>query len=65
MFKYLYTHYNFLDDPHCGDSMDIDGSLVVLCSTGAHGVWMMLVIPHQGPIPPTELQIFTDNIKYR
>jgi hypothetical protein len=65
LYKYLYNYYNFLDDPHCGDSMDIDGSLVALGSTGAHGVWVMLVNPCRGPAPLTEIQIFTNTIKYR
>jgi hypothetical protein len=28
-------------------------------------VWVKLVIPHQGPTPLTEIQVFTDTIKYR
>jgi len=42
-----------------------DGSPVALGSTGAHAVWVKLVIPHQGPTPLTEIQVFTDTIKYR
>jgi putative transposase len=42
-----------------------DGSPVALGSTGAHEVWVRLVIPHLGPTPLTGLQIFTDTIKYR
>jgi len=43
---------------------DSDGSLVALGSTGAHGVWVMLVNPHRGATPLTESQ-FTNNIEYR
>ncbi len=42
-----------------------DGSPVALGSTGAHEVWVKLVIPHLGPTPLTEIQVFTDTIKYR
>jgi IS605 OrfB family transposase len=42
-----------------------DGSPVALGSTGAHEVWVRLVIPHLGPTPLTEIQVFTDTIKYR
>jgi IS605 OrfB family transposase len=42
-----------------------DGSPVALGSTGAHEVWVKLVIPHQGPTPLTEIQVFGDTIKYR
>jgi len=42
-----------------------DGSLVALGSTGAHGVWVKLVNLHRGPAPLTEIQIFTNTIKYR
>ena len=42
-----------------------DGSPVALGSTGAHAVWVKLMIPHQGPTPLTEIQVFTDTIKYR
>jgi hypothetical protein len=39
---------------------DSDGSLVALGSTGAHGVWMKLVIPRRGPAPQTRLKLFTN-----
>jgi IS605 OrfB family transposase len=42
-----------------------DGSPVALGSTGARGVWVMLMNPHRGPAPLAELQIHTDTIKYR
>ena len=42
-----------------------DGSPVALGSTGVHEVWVKLVIPHRGPTPLTEIQVFTDAIKYR
>jgi IS605 OrfB family transposase len=42
-----------------------DGSPVALGSTGAHGVRVKLVIPHRGPTPLTEIQVFTNTIKYR
>jgi IS605 OrfB family transposase len=42
-----------------------DGSPVALGSTGAHEVRVRLVIPHLGPTPLTEIQVFTDTIKYR
>jgi len=42
-----------------------DGSPMALGSTGAHEVWVKLMIPHQGPTPLTEIQVFTDTIKYR
>jgi putative transposase len=42
-----------------------DGSPVALGSTGAHEVWVKLVIPHQGPTPLTEIQVFGNTIKYR
>jgi IS605 OrfB family transposase len=45
--------------------LNTDGSLVALGSTGAHGVWARLVNPHRGPAPLTEIQIFTNTIKYR
>jgi IS605 OrfB family transposase len=45
--------------------LNSDGSSVALGSTGAHGVWVMLVNTHRGPTPLTELQIFTDTIKFR
>jgi putative transposase len=42
-----------------------DGSPMALGSTGAHAVWVKLMIPHRGPTPLTEIQVFTDTIKYR
>jgi IS605 OrfB family transposase len=42
-----------------------DGSPMALGSTGAHEVWVKLVIPHQGPTPLTEIQVFGNTIKYR
>jgi putative transposase len=42
-----------------------DGSPMALGSTGAHEVQVRLVIPHLGPTPLTEIQVFTDTIKYR
>jgi putative transposase len=45
--------------------LNTDGSLVALGSTGTHEVWVMLVNPHRGATPLTELQIFTDTVKYR
>jgi putative transposase len=45
--------------------LNSDGSPVALGSTGAHEVWVKLVIPHRGPTPLTELQVFTNTIKYR
>jgi IS605 OrfB family transposase len=45
--------------------LNSDGSPVALGSTGAHGVWVKLVIPHRGPTPLTEIQVFTNTIKYR
>ena len=42
-----------------------DGSPMALGSTGAHEVWVKLVNPHRGPTPLTEIQVFTDTIKYR
>jgi putative transposase len=42
-----------------------DGSPVALGSTGAHEVWVKLMISHLGPTPLTEIRIFTDTIKYR
>jgi IS605 OrfB family transposase len=41
-----------------------DGSPVALGSTGAHEVWVKLVIPHRGPTPLTGIQIFRNAIKY-
>ncbi len=45
--------------------LSLDGSPVALGSTGAHEVWVKLVIPHQGPTPLTEIQVFGNTIKYR
>jgi IS605 OrfB family transposase len=45
--------------------LNSDGSLMALGSTGAHEVWVKLVIPHRGPTPLTELQVFTNTIEYR
>jgi IS605 OrfB family transposase len=45
--------------------LNSDGSPVALGSTGAHGVWVKLVIPHRGPTPLTGLQISTNTIKCR
>jgi IS605 OrfB family transposase len=42
-----------------------NGSPVALGSTGAHEVWVKLVIPHQGLTPLTEIQVFGNTIKYR
>jgi IS605 OrfB family transposase len=42
-----------------------DGSPMALGSTGAHEVWVKLLIPHQGPTPLTEIQVFGNTIKYR
>ncbi len=45
--------------------LNSDGSLMTLGSTGAHGVWVKLMIPHRGPTPLTGLQIFTNTVKHR
>ena len=45
--------------------LSLDGSPVALGSTGTHEVRVKLVIPHRGPTPLTEIQVFTDTIKYR
>ena len=45
--------------------LNTDGSLVALGSTGTHEVWVKLMNPHRGATPLTELQIFTNIIKYR
>ena len=45
--------------------LNSDGSLMTLGSTGAHGVWVKLMIPHRGPTPLTEIQVFTNTVKYR
>jgi len=42
-----------------------DGSLVALGSTGTHAARVKLVIPSLGATPLTEIQIFTNTIKYR
>jgi putative transposase len=42
-----------------------DGSPVALGSTGTHEVRVKPVNPHRGATPLTELQIFTNTIKYR
>jgi hypothetical protein len=60
MFKYLYTHYSFSDDPHRGDSADSDGGPVALGSAGARGAWATPVGPHRGSTPLTEIQVHTD-----
>uniref|UniRef100_A0A7J2U403 Transposase n=1 Tax=Ignisphaera aggregans TaxID=334771 RepID=A0A7J2U403_9CREN len=44
--------------------LNTDGSPVALGSTGAHGVWMKLVIPHRGPAPQTRLKLSTAIHKY-
>jgi hypothetical protein len=38
---------------------------VALSSTGAHEVWVKLVIPSLGATPLTEIQVFGNTIKYR
>jgi IS605 OrfB family transposase len=45
--------------------LNSDGSPMALGSTGAHGVWAMLVNPRRGSTPLTGLQIFTNTTKYR
>ena len=35
----------------------IDGSPMALGSTGAHEVWVQLMISHQGPTPLTEIPL--------
>jgi transposase, IS605 OrfB family, central region len=45
--------------------LNSDGSPVALGSTGTHEVWVKLVNPHRGATPLTELQVFTNTIKYR
>ena len=45
--------------------LNSDGSPMALGSTGAHGVWGMLVNPRRGSTPLTRLQIFTNTIEYR
>ena len=44
--------------------LNTDGSPVALGSTGAHEVWMKLVIPHQSPTPQTCLKLSTAIHKY-
>jgi hypothetical protein len=38
---------------------------VALGSTGTHEVWVKPVNPHRGATPLTELQVFTNTVKYR
>jgi IS605 OrfB family transposase len=45
--------------------LNSDGSPVALGSTGAHEVWVKLMSPHRGSTPLTEIQVFTNTIKYR
>ena len=45
--------------------LNSNGSPMALGSTGACEVWVKLVIPHQSPTPLTEIQVFTNTIKYR
>jgi hypothetical protein len=45
--------------------LSTDGSPVALGSTGTHEARVKLVIPSQGATPLTEIQIFTNTIKYR
>jgi len=45
--------------------LNSDGSPVALGSTGAHEVWVKLMSPHRGSTPLTEVQVFTNIIKYR
>jgi len=45
--------------------LNSDGRPVALGSTGAHEVQVKLVSLHRSPTPLTELQVFTDTIKYR
>jgi len=48
-------------DPHCGEGgywqAYPDGSPMALGSTGAHEVWVKLMISHQGPTPLTEIPL--------
>jgi IS605 OrfB family transposase len=44
--------------------LNSDGSPVALGSTGAHGVWVKLVILHRGPTPQTCLKLSTAIHKY-
>ena len=45
--------------------LNTDGSPVALGSTSTHEVWAMLVNPQRGATPLTELQVFTNTVKYR
>ena len=45
--------------------LNSDGSPVALGSTGTHEVRVKLVSPHRGATPLTEIQVFTNTIKYR
>jgi len=45
--------------------LNTDGSPVALGSTGTHEVRVKLVSPHRGATPLTEIQVFTNTIKYR
>jgi len=45
--------------------LNTNESPVALGSTGTHDVWVKLVNPHRGAAPLTEIQLFTDIIKYR
>ena len=47
------------------DYLNPGGGPAALGPTGAHGVWVKLVNPHQGPTQLMELQVFTDTIEYR
>jgi IS605 OrfB family transposase len=44
--------------------LNTDESPAALGSTGTYEVWVKLMNPHRGATPLTELQIFTDTIKY-
>jgi len=45
--------------------LNSDGSPMASGSTGTHEVWVKLVSPHRGATPLTDLQVFTNTIKYR
>ena len=45
--------------------LNSDGSPVASGSTGTHEVRTTLMNPHRGATPLTELQAFTNTIKYR
>jgi transposase, IS605 OrfB family, central region len=45
--------------------LNSDGGPMALGPTGTHEVWVKLVNPHRGATPLTELQVFTNTIKYR